>query len=221
MIRDTEQGIVSKYKVKSYPAVFLLKEKDGKPVKYDGKEYNYQAIFDFINIYSETFVFRNNNEDQVVSAASKPWLSERVPQVTIDSVDDICLKKEGALCVIYLAKDAAQAKANEQELSELYATGQKFASKISRGINFYFMWLDATAESGFASMFDAKATDLPKVVILNPGKRKRYLVHDSSINESEISKTLDKILGGDAKFINIKGNNLAPLVTKYPTEATK
>lgn len=70
---------MSKYKVKSYPAVFLLKEKDGKPVKYEGKEYNYQAIFDFINIYSETFVFRNNNEDQVVSAASKPWMSDRVP----------------------------------------------------------------------------------------------------------------------------------------------
>ena len=83
------------------------------------------------------------------------------------------------------------------------------------------MWLDATAESGFGSMFDVKAADLPKIVILNPGKRKRYLVHDGSINESEISKTLDKILGGDAKFINIKGNNLAPLVTKYPTEATK
>jgi hypothetical protein len=78
LIRETEQGIVSKYKVKSFPAVFLLKEKDGKPVKYEGKEYSYQAIFDFINIYSETFVFRNN-EEQVVSAASKPWMSDRVP----------------------------------------------------------------------------------------------------------------------------------------------
>lgn len=113
LIRDTEQGIVSKYKVKQFPAVFLLKDKDAKPIKYEGKEYNYQAIFDFINIYSETFVFRST-EEQVVSAASKPWLSERVPQVTSDSADDICLKKEGALCVIYIAKDAAQAKANEQ-----------------------------------------------------------------------------------------------------------
>jgi hypothetical protein len=49
-----------------------------------------------------------------VSAASKPWLSERVPQVTSDSADDICLKKEGALCVIYVAKDAAIAKANNE-----------------------------------------------------------------------------------------------------------
>jgi hypothetical protein len=142
--------------------------------------------------------------------------------MTSDSVDDICLKKEGALCVIYVAKDAVEAKRNEQ-LSELYATGQKFASKISRGINFYFMYLDAAAEPAFAAMFDLKPENsLPRLVILNPGKRKRYLVHEGGINEADITKTLDKILGGDAKFINIKGNNLATLVTKYPTnEPTK
>lgn len=84
------------------------------------------------------------------------------------------------------------------------------------------MWLDASAESSFTNMFDVKAADLPKVVVLNPGKRKRYLVHDKSIDENEVSKLLDKILGGDAKFINIKGNTLVPLVSKYPTaEATK
>jgi len=81
------------------------------------------------------------------------------------------------------------------------------------------MWLDATAETAFSNMFDLKAMDLPKVVILNPGKRKRFLIHDKSIDEAEVSKTLDKILGGDAKFINIKGNNLATLVFKYPTNA--
>lgn len=114
--------MVSKYKVKSFPAVFLIKEKDTKHQKYDGKDFSYQAIFDFINIYSETFVFRND-EQVAVSAASKPWLSERVPQVTSDSADDICLKKEGALCVIYVAKDAATAKANNEQLNELYSTG--------------------------------------------------------------------------------------------------
>jgi thiol-disulfide isomerase/thioredoxin len=108
LIRETETGLMSKYKVKSFPAVFMIKEKDGKPQKYEGKEYSYQAIFDFINIYSETFVFKNNNEEAVVSAASKPWLSEKVPQVASESFDDICLKKEGALCVIYVAANAEQ-----------------------------------------------------------------------------------------------------------------
>jgi hypothetical protein len=34
------------------------------------------------------------------------------------------------------------------------------------------MSLDASAEPAFAGMFDLKTADLPKVVILNPGKRK-------------------------------------------------
>lgn len=66
-------------------------------------------------------------------------------------------------------------------------------------------------------MFGVKEADLPKVVILNPGKRKRFLLHSGSINEADISKSLDKILGGDAKFTNIKGNALVNLVSKYPT----
>ena len=218
LIRDSEQGIVSKYKVKNFPAVFLIKEKDGKPQKYEGTEYSYQAIFDFINIYSETFVFRTNNEEAVVSAASKPWLNDHIPLITSDSADDICLKKEGALCVIFVGKDAASIKTFDKELSELHSTGQQFASKISRGINFYFMSLDSSAEAKFFQMFDLKAEELPKVVILNPGKRKRYLVHSGSINEAEVGKTLDRILGGDAKFINVKGNQLADLVSKYPVD---
>jgi len=113
LIRDTETSLLNKYKVKQFPAVFLIKDKDTKPIKYEGKEYNYQAIFDFINIYSETFVFRDNNEEAVVSAASKPWLNDKIPQITSDSIDDICLKKEGALCVIYVAKDAETAKNNQ------------------------------------------------------------------------------------------------------------
>ncbi|TNV78640.1 hypothetical protein FGO68_gene5489 [Halteria grandinella] len=218
LIRETESGLISKYKVKSFPAVFLVKDKDSKPQKYDGKEYNYQAIFDFINIYSETFVFKNNNEESVVSAASKPWLSERVPQVAQESFDDICLKKEGALCVIYVAANAEQAKNSQAQIDELYSVGQSFASKISRGINFSFMWLDSSAESKFAAIFELKEADLPKVVILNPGKRKRFLVHSGAISEGEVSKTLDRILGGDAKFVNIKGNQIPDVVSKYPSK---
>ena len=54
-------------------------------------------------------------------------------------------------------------------------------------------------------------------MILNPAKRKRFLVHEKSLTESDISETLDKILGGDARFTNIKGNELPELVSKYPT----
>jgi hypothetical protein len=79
------------------------------------------------------------------------------------------------------------------------------------------MWLDASVDSNFSNVFGV-IDSLPSVVILNPGKRKRFLLHASEINESNIEKTLDKILGGDAKFTNIKGNGLPELVSKYPTQ---
>jgi hypothetical protein len=104
LIRNSETALLSKYKVKTFPAIMMLKEGEMRPIKYDGKEFTYQAVFDFINIYSETFVFRGD-KDEVKSAASKPWLTEKIPQLTLDSANDICLKKEGSLCVIYIAKD--------------------------------------------------------------------------------------------------------------------
>ena len=173
MIRDSESGLAGKYKVKSYPSLFLIKNKEAKAQKYEGTDFSYQAIFDFINIYSETFVFKDTNEEEVKSAASKPWLSDRVPRLSGDSANDVCLKKDGALCVIYVAKNAGEK--NEGHLDTLHRAGQTFASKISRGINFLFMWLDTEKDPNFAAMF--KTEELPAVVILNPGKRKRYLVH--------------------------------------------
>jgi hypothetical protein len=68
---------MSKYKVKSFPALFTIKDKVQKPMKYEGKDLSYQALFDFVNIYSETFIFKDQKEE-VKSAASKPWLSEPV-----------------------------------------------------------------------------------------------------------------------------------------------
>jgi hypothetical protein len=53
---------------------------------------------------------------------------------------------------------------------------------------------------------------------MNPGKRKRFLIHEGAITGEGIEKTLDKILGGDARFKNIKGNKLPALVSAYPQE---
>jgi hypothetical protein len=81
LVRNSETALLGKYKVKTFPAIMMLKEGEMRPIKYDGKEFTYQAVFDFINIYSETFVFRGD-KDEVKSAASKPWLTEKIPQLT-------------------------------------------------------------------------------------------------------------------------------------------
>jgi hypothetical protein len=66
------------------------------------------------------------------------------------------------------------------------------------------MRIDATAESAFAGLFKLDADSLPAFVVLNPGKKKRFLVSQKEMSASGISATLDIILGGDARFTRIK-----------------
>ena len=106
---------------------------------------------------------------------------------------------------------------DENTLKEIAALGEAFESKISRGISWKFMQLDASQEPEFAQLLEVE--NYPKVVVMNPGKRKRFLAHDGPITYADVENTLNKILGGDARFKNIKGNKLPALVSKYPETA--
>jgi hypothetical protein len=96
---------------------------------------------------------------------------------------------------------------------------QTFQSKIERGIQFLFMRLDTTLEKEWGQLFQGDSpSNEPFVVVMNPGKRKKFLVHEGDAYSAEaISATLDKILGGDARFKAIKGNELPALTSKYET----
>ena len=88
-----------------------------------------------------------------------------------------------------------------------------FERQIERGISFSFMRLDVSAESEFASTFNFEEGELPGLVVLNPGKKKRFLKSEYPLTQQGVTDTLDKILGGDARFKVIKGNKL-PEFTK-------
>ena len=96
---------------------------------------------------------------------------------------------------------------------------QTFQSKIERGIQFLFMRLDTTLEKEWGQLFQGDSPrNEPFVVVMNPGKRKKFLIHEGDAYSAEaISATLDKILGGDARFKAIKGNELPALTSKYET----
>lgn len=105
-MKHTDADLVKKYKVSKYPTFLLLKNKE-KPQQYQGNSYTYSELFEFINIYSETFVLvGEKDEKEVKSAASKTWLNVKTPYLTKDSGNDVCLKKDGTLCVVYVVKEA-------------------------------------------------------------------------------------------------------------------
>jgi hypothetical protein len=51
IVRESEDALVKQYKVKTFPSLFVVKN-EGKPLKYEGKEFTYNGIFEFINIHS-------------------------------------------------------------------------------------------------------------------------------------------------------------------------
>lgn len=66
------------------------------------------------------------------------------------------------------------------------------------------MWLDVNNEAPWKAVFDVST--YPTVVVLNPGKRKRYVVHEGDLSLESLKSTMEKINGGDARFKAIKGD---------------
>ena len=172
MIKEDEKALATKYKIKKFPSFLILKQGEKGPIKYTGDDFSYSALFEFINTYSETFVFAQEDE-AVESRASKPWLSEPVPFLSKDSANDLCLKKDGVLCVIYAVPNKKDF--SHDVIMSMNNVQDAFTSKIERGITFMFMRLDMEAEPEFGSIFNFEEGEVPGIIILNPGKKKRYL----------------------------------------------
>ena len=93
------------------------------------------------------------------------------------SAKDICLGTEGFLCVILLTNEAPskETKVIFQQLNV------KYDVKVDRGAKFKFMWLNAAVEKAWGTTFEYANED--KVVILNPGKRKRFTPHEGPVEK--------------------------------------
>ena len=78
IVRSSETGITSKYRVKKFPSIIVLQVGDKKQRIYEGN-INYKELFDFLNVFSETF-FRVGEETPRLAdplrPESKAWKKE-------------------------------------------------------------------------------------------------------------------------------------------------
>lgn len=87
--------------------------------------------------------------------------------------------------------------------------------KIDRGgIKYKFGWLNIPKQEPFATLLSLTPQTVPRVVLLNPGKRKRYFVMEEEINLANLKVLFDKLSGGDLRFKVLKGNNIPELNEK-------
>merc|ERR1711982_147626 len=113
------------------------------------------------------------------------------------------------LCVIYLEDGEVSAA----ETVMLTGLSKKFTSQLSdRGAKMKWMWMNLATETAFKEMFEPE--QMPSAVVFNSHKRLRFtkLEHgeEGEVKGDEIglSKLMDKVLGGDARFKMVPGQKL-------------
>ncbi|CAK0892410.1 unnamed protein product [Prorocentrum cordatum] len=227
---EADTDIVSKFKVSKYPTVIMQRgQKSEVKETYKG-ELKFLALKDWVNLHSESGmgdkVQQAGAKEEESIEEAKPWLVQEVPELTAKSHQDVCFKGDG-LCVIYL-KDG---EASQQEIDMLTGLSKKFTSQLSdRGAKMKWMWMNLAIEGTYKELFDQPV--LPSAVVFNPHKRLRFakmehgevvfnphkrlrfakMEHgeDNEIkgDEDSITKLLDKVLGGDARFKIVPGQKL-------------
>lgn len=65
------------------------------------------------------------------------------------------------------------------------------------------MWVDASLEAEWARTFGVSS--FPSAVVLNPGRRKRYVTHSAPVTHNDLVSTVEKINSGDSRFVAVKG----------------
>lgn len=211
--KDDDADIVDKFKVKKFPTVLMQRGSKAEIKEIYSGEVKFLALKDWVNLHSESGMGdklsgAGGKESEVSMEEAKPWLVQEVPELTVKSHQDVCFKGEG-LCVIYL-KDGEVSAAETEMLTGL---SKQFTSQLSdRGAKMKFMWLNLAVETDLRAMFAPTVT--PSAVVFNPHKRLRFTMLDhGEDNEVKgdaagITKLLDKVLGGDARFKMVPGQKL-------------
>jgi len=224
-VTEEDTDVVSRLKVKKYPTVLMQRGSKAEIKETYSGEMKFHALKEWINRFSEAGTMdkvkgAGADKEEASIEESKPWLVQEVPELTGKSSSDICFKGEG-LCVIYI-KDG---EASSQEIDMLSKLSNKFTSQLSdRGAKMKWMWMNVAVETEFKTLFDAP--QLPSAIVFNPHKRLRFtkLDHgeDNEIkgDEAGITKLMDKVLGGDARFQMVKGQKLPAWATRDAKKKT-
>ncbi len=110
-----------------------------------------------------------------------------MPELNKESGNDICFKFDGVICVVL----AHSQKPGEGQIQLMADIQNYLTPKIDRGgIKYKFGWLNVSTQAPFAKLLSLNSGNVPKVVMINPGKRKRYYTMDEEINEPNLSIVL-------------------------------
>jgi len=212
----SDANLAKRFKVKKAPHL-VIQLGDKESVAHKGK-FDHYEIWKFMNSYAETNAMEKMHAptDEGADEPKRPWLNQPIPQVTSESVNDVCLEQKGVCVIAFLKPQTPGGTPSSADMGVLLGLKNKFEANIDRGTKFAFMWVDALGESAFSAGFEISAQ--PSVIAFKPGKRKRWSLHEGAFTESAISGFCDKVMGGDVRF---KAMDNLPKLTPTPPQEKK
>lgn len=223
-VKEEDADIVKRFKVSKFPTILMQRGAKAEVKETYKGEMNFLGLKEWINLFSESgmgdkVAGAGGSEESMEEA--KPWLVQEVPELTGKSANDICFKGEG-LCVIYLVDGDVSAT----ETDMLTSLSKKFTSQLSdRGAKMKWMWMNLKTETAFKELFEPE--QLPSAVVFNPHKRLRFNKLDHGEegevkgDEAGLSKLMDKVLGGDARFKMVPGQKLPSFAVRDAPKSKK
>ena len=204
IVRNDMTAILSKYKVNKFPSIMAIGV-DKKTKFYEGNM-KYKPIFDFCNVYQETF-FVVGDDTTPRDEPKKPWLNEKLPELTKESGNDLCFAVDKVICVVCINKEKPDKKI-EDTLIEI----QNWLSpKINRGSKYKFGWINSSTQKAIIKEMGIEENSGPIIVLINRGARKRYHKYEGEINVDGLRNLFEKLASGDVRFKAFKGNTIPEL----------
>ena len=131
-----------------------------------------------------------------------------MPEFNKDTANDICFKIDGTVCVILIHKE----KPSDDLVNLFNSIQNSLAPKIDRGVKYRFGWINSSTQNKFIESVSLTSGVGPKMILVNPGSRKRFYVMESDdLSENNMKNVFDRLAGGEIRFKNFDKNTIPDL----------
>lgn len=127
--------------------------------------------------------------------------------MTKDTANEICFKVDGTVCVILINIE----KPSEDLINLFSALQNHLAPKIDRGIKYRFGWINSNTQNQFMDGIGLEKGDSMKMILVNPGSRKRFYIMEKELSEENVKNVFDRLVGGELRFKNFSKNTIPEL----------
>lgn len=110
------------------------------------------------------------------------------------SVKDVCLGQDKTLCIITFSNGPIS-----EEVENILKDAKRDIESNRSNFHYKFSWIDSSKHKDWVEKLDIEDNGQLQVRVLRTGRRNKYIPMTGEFTRNNISKLVEKIIGGDAR----------------------